>query len=611
MGGLSRGSILLKRVFISALLALYSLSSANAQEASTDLQFKDNMDIADFIAKAYTPTFDCPSKTLNANIDKALALTTLSPQQNLQLTSMKTHGLICAGKSTEAEIFLQRLLANEFADRSAQYYLSAIFQYGFIYDLKENPERCDYYILARDSAKDKFADVYLSASLGFITECIRDDVNKQLFGISQLLEITTRMNDPAALAHAYNRVALFYADRGQNRLAALQYVKAYETGKEIYTDENLLAILGSAMTAYTASGDLLEAKKILDKFITINANVDNEKTNFIEYYSKARYYTAVKDYENLKLILENFKQIVIDDQNPVHQGVYRRYTAALCYHNKDTECLTDFLDNEKNAPTSYLNYVSQSKSYLQFIVEINIFLGDKESSALAFADYVKIMRQYQKMLEDNNATFDVISLHDKILNLETTLKVEEEKRNLLAWIFVSALLVVLLFILWCVRRKYLESKSYDSLTGVLKESAVIKKLTDLPKPTAKCTNALAIFDVANFMDVNSILGSINSDLVLQQIANTLKNITRSSDLLGRFGEQQFILCLVNINEDAAQAFFERAKEALANTFADQNSQHAISVDSSMSILYSSETFSDIDEIIKNMLLSLSMKAEQA
>ena len=582
----------------------------NAQEVQHDHQINENMDIADFIAKAYTPTFDCPSSELNENVDAALKLTSLTPQQNLQLTSMKTHGLICAGNTEEAERLIQRLLVNDIADRSAQYYMSAIFQYGFIYDTKESPERCDYYVLAKDVAKDKFADIHLSASLGFITECMGGDVNSQIFALYQMLETTTKMKDPAALAHAYNRVGLFYSGRSQYSLAASQYYKAYETAKDIYTDENLLPLLGGTMTSLTAAGDLAKVKDVLNKYIAINANVNTPETNFLQYYFEARYYYQIKDYENLNLSVNKWKELEGYNKNAIYQGVYRRYSAALCYNNKDFPCLQAFLEREKNAAASYLKYMESSTEYLKFMLEVNMLLGNNEASQNIFAQYAKKMNDLQKIIIDANSNIDIASLHIKILNLETTLQEQQDDRKQIIWLSVFVLLALMLVILWFLRRKYKESKSYDSVTGILNNTAVVNKLVHLSKPSPKCTNALAIFDIDNFMDVNLSLGSTKSDFMLKQIANTLQKITRSSDLLGRFGPKQFILCLVDIEEDAAQAFFERAKEALSNTFADQNSHQTISVDSSMSIFYSTESFSDIDEILKNMLLSLSMKAEQ-
>lgn len=602
---------MLNKVLSCALVFLCSLSAANGQDTEDSYLINDSMDIADFIDSAYTPTFDCPRSKLNDKVDEALALTSLTPQQKLQLTSMKTHGLICAGNTDEAEGLIQRLLINEISDRNARYYMSAIFQYGFIYDMKENPERCDYYVLARDAAKDKYADIHLSASLGFITECMVGDVNSQIYGLYQMLETTTQMQDPAALAHAYNRVGLFYSNRSQYSLAASQYYKAYETAKDIYTDENLLPLLGGTMTSLTAAGDLPRVKEVLDKYIAINANVNSPGTNFLQFYFESRYYNMVQDYENLKLSLQKWKEVQDQIKSPIYQGLYRRYSATLCYYNKDLPCLKAFLERERNASSGYSKYMEQSKDYLKFMIEVNILLGNSEASLERLTQYAKKVDDQQKIIMDTNSNIDIASLHVKILNLESTLKEQRDTRNQVIWFSVSALLVLALLLLWFTRRKYRENKSYDSVTGILNNAAVVNKLIHLPKPSPKCTNALAIFDIDNFMDVNISLGSTKSDFMLQQIANTLKKITRSSDLLGRFGPKQFILCLVDIEEDAAQAFFERAKEALSNTFADQNSHHAISVDSSMSIFYSTESFHDIDEIFKNMLLSLSMKAEQA
>jgi diguanylate cyclase (GGDEF)-like protein len=598
-------------VFYIALSVLGVLAFANAQASREDIQIDENIDIVDFINSAYTPTFDCPSAELNKSIDEALALPSLSPQQTLQLKSMKSHGLICAGSVDDAENIIKPLLVNENADRSAQYYLSAIFQYGFIYDLKENPQRCDYYVLARDAAKGQFADIHLSASLGYITECVPNDVSGQIYGLFELLETTARMEDPAALAHAYNRVGQFYANRNQNGLAADQYLKGYEVAKDIYTDENLLSLLGSAITALSAANDLEQVRTVLDQYIAINQNVNTAKSNFLQYFFESRYFYTAKEYERLSLSLNKWKKIIEDETNPIYQGLYRWYSAALCYHNENVTCLQDFLESERNAKPSYIAYMKQSVSYAKFLVEVNILLGDRLASEKAFVNYERLMRHIQSMHEDNTGTLDVVKLHVEILNLETTLKEQQHDRNQIIWLSVSILVALMLIVLWFVKRKYSESKSYDSVTGILNNAAVINKLVHLPKPSPKCTNALAIFDIDNFMDVNLSLGSTKSDFVLQQIANTLKKITRNSDLLGRFGPKQFIVCLVDIEEDAAQAFFERSKEALSNTFADQSSHHAISVDSSMSIFYCTEPFDDIDEILKNMLLSLSMKAEQA
>lgn len=567
------------------------------------------LELDDFIEQAYTPTYDCPTAALNAQVDQALALGTLSTQQKLQLTSMQTHGLICASKFSEAQSALSRLLVNESANRSAKYYASAIFQYGFIYDFQEKAEACEYYLLARDSAQDTFSDVHLSASLGFISECMDANTEEKLFDLYKLVEATTKMNNPAALAHAYNRVGYFYAINGQPSLAAYQYQKAYDTAENIYTDENLLNLLGNLINSLRASDDVQGTRDALDKFASINARSGTSQTLALYYLHEAGYYVSIEDYEKLASTLTNWDSLADARRNIVYTGFYRWYSSALCYHKRDMQCLRDFIENEENESETHLNYFNNSKHYLKFIVDANLMLGDIEASKIAHNKYADKMQQIQRVMQNNNRAVDLAALHNKLINLEGSLREQEQKRNRIMWGLIGALLVVLFAVLWWVKHKYVESKSYDSGTGVLTNTAVIKKLVNTPKPSANCTNALAIFDIANFTEVNLTLGSTKSDFVLERIANTLKKITRSSDLLGRFGPEQFILCLVDIEEDAAQAFFERAKDALSNTFSDDNNKQSISVDSSMSIYYCSDTFDDINEILDNMLLSLSMKAE--
>jgi diguanylate cyclase (GGDEF)-like protein len=597
-----------KTLFFFSLV--YSLGFHALGERTQETPIFDNANVSAFIKQAYTPTFDCPSSALNTQIDTALESALLSPQQQLQLSSMKTHGLICAGNVTDAQSILQRLLANVQSDRSAQYYLSAIFQYGFIYDILEKPERCDYFTLARDSAKGRYVDVHLSASLGYITECSTSDVDTKVYELYQLLVDVTAMDNAAALAHAHNRVGLFYATRGQQGLAAAQYMKAFETARDIYTNENLLSVLGSAVAAFQSTGNLARTKEALDKFSAINEVSGTKRTWFLQYFFEAAYYVALKDFQSLETSLQNWQEVAGNSKNPVNQGLLRWYLSELCLYKNNIQCLVDFLENEKNAPSSYINYISGSKNYLRFIVEANMRIDNQQGSIAAFEQYKTKMERIVSLTHDNYSALDLGRLHSKILNLEASLEHEERNRHKVIGLLVGGMLIAFLAVFFVFWRKYHDSKSYDNITGVLTNSALIKQLRYVSKPSTHCTNALVIFDIANFTEVNLTLGSTKSDFVLEQIAITLKKITRSSDLLGRLGPEQFLLCLVDIEEDAAQAFSERVKDALTSTFAQHNNRHAISVDSSMSIYCSAETFHDLDEILENMLLSLSIKADK-
>lgn len=581
----------------------------NEQSASVFNASLENLDA--FIEKSYTPTFDCPKDELGEQLNAYFAVEGISKKQSLQLTSLRTHRMICNGEVTAAQTILQNLLADTQADRSARYYLSAIFQYGFVYDMQENPERCNYYMLARDSSANLFTDIHLSASLGYITECMDGQFDSQLASIFETLETVNEINDKAALAHAYNRVGMFYRSQGQFRLAANQYLSAIEFGKEVYTDVNLLALMANALAALLSSQQYDKVEEVLAEYSRINQNVQTHRSTFVEYFFQANLAIRINDNDLLRDAIEKWTVLGKNKKNTVDYGYYRWFNAELCYLDNDKECLAQYIEAEQNAPQTWLNHALNNERYLSLQVRANLALDRTQEANTSFLAYIDAVQKTKFLIEEGTENMDVANLHMKISNLTTELESKENKRLSLIILFIVVLVIFSAVLIWILRRKHKASQSIDSVTGLYNNAAVINKLRHLGAPGPKRTNALAIFDIANFSEVNLSIGTDKGDFVLKQIANSFKKITRSSDILGRLGPEQFILCLSDIEEEAAQAFFERTKEALCNAFADSSQHKSLSVDSSLSIYYSTETFDDINEILKNMLLSLRMKASKS
>ncbi len=83
--------------------------------------------------------------------------------------------------------FCLRLSAGK--DKQSYFYASAIYQIGFTYDLKEQPQRCEYYEQAQSLATERHSDIYLSATLGLITNCRMDlSVGERLGMMFNVLE---------------------------------------------------------------------------------------------------------------------------------------------------------------------------------------------------------------------------------------------------------------------------------------------------------------------------------------------------------------------------------------------------------------------------------------
>ena len=74
--------------------------------------------------------------------------------------------------------------------------------------------------------------------------------------------------------------------------------------------------------------------------------------------------------------------------------------------------------------------------------------------------------------------------------------------------------------------------------------------------------ALLLLDVDHFKSVNDNYGHTTGDVVLQQVATTLRSQIREGDILARFGGEEFILALPNTDNDGAMILAERIRLAV-------------------------------------------------
>lgn len=81
--------------------------------------------------------------------------------------------------------------------------------------------------------------------------------------------------------------------------------------------------------------------------------------------------------------------------------------------------------------------------------------------------------------------------------------------------------------------------SHDALTGMLTRDTFRRKAAQ----SNPATGALILLDVDRFKQFNDRFGHLSGDHVLRQVARCLKEECRASDLLGRFGGEEFLIFL--------------------------------------------------------------------
>lgn len=126
------------------------------------------------------------------------------------------------------------------------------------------------------------------------------------------------------------------------------------------------------------------------------------------------------------------------------------------------------------------------------------------------------------------------------------------------WIESGQLLMML--------RLYRES-TRDPLTGLINRRVLMKQLlaeVEMQQQSGRCFSLLMI-DLDRFKRVNDEYGHLTGDLVLKTSAQMMASELRSTDVIARFGGEEFVAILPGQNAKEAIPVAERIRQSLANT----------------------------------------------
>ncbi|WP_289030987.1 diguanylate cyclase [uncultured Paraglaciecola sp.] len=562
--------------------------------------FADDLD--DFIKEVHVSTFDCPSDSSITRVDNYLKDINTSIEQSIKLKVHKAHWLICVGNSDAAQRLIASLLANKSLSESSESYASIHYQLGFIFDVNDDPRKCEYYRKSEQLAKDKFSDIYLSSQLGLITECGKE---KQDFGVKlgllfSLLESYSKQNDKKALAHIHNNIGLLYSSIGQRVLAAEEYEKSYRLGLSVYEEKNQLAPLISIISALTGSGDFDNAKRMIDELGEGNLKVNTPLTNSWYHFALSRHYYVTENYIEMKKSLRTWQAFLTQISNKEMAKLYEWYATALCLNEGNKECVKAFLDKQQDSKTAMSGRFAKQERYLRFLVKAHLFMGNLEAAGDSFDKYVDITVEKMQQQQASGRVLGVANLHNKITGLETNIEEFERKRWQAVFSLLGITLCFALLAYWTVGRAYLRKLGSDPATGLLNEQAVLSKIRKIKSTNSERVNALALINVSNLCDIQSQYGTTESDLLITQLASCLKHATRDLDIVGRVSADQFIVCIQDIQESIAKDSFNRIESALSKIAVVTKNRHNIEPNIVMHVYNANTGLSDVDEVISEI-----------
>lgn len=106
--------------------------------------------------------------------------------------------------------------------------------------------------------------------------------------------------------------------------------------------------------------------------------------------------------------------------------------------------------------------------------------------------------------------------------------------------------------------------NHDYLTDALNRRGFMDvfqvELTRSEREGISC--GIALIDIDYFKEVNDQFGHIIGDSILQYMVKILKECLRPYDIIGRFGGDEFILCLPNLSDENARIIGERLRSRI-------------------------------------------------
>ena len=111
-----------------------------------------------------------------------------------------------------------------------------------------------------------------------------------------------------------------------------------------------------------------------------------------------------------------------------------------------------------------------------------------------------------------------------------------------------------------------ELSTLDGLTRQLNHRAIYDRLTEELERSRRYRYPMSVIlcDFDHFKEVNDTYGHLAGDAVLRDGAGVLRRCLRSTDLLGRYGGEEFLAVLPQVDLEAAKLAAERLRQGLEN-----------------------------------------------
>lgn len=153
-----------------------------------------------------------------------------------------------------------------------------------------------------------------------------------------------------------------------------------------------------------------------------------------------------------------------------------------------------------------------------------------------------------------------------------------------------------------------KERDTDDLTKLLSKAAASREINTYMK-SKNGVAALLIIDIDNFKQINDQMGHAYGDAVLRIMGDCIKKVFRSSDILSRFGGDEFVIFLANVDQ---KHLVEQRVESLVDEMNSQlkMTKDTIMITGSIGIAFFPQDANNYDELFQKADIALYQSKEK-
>lgn len=240
------------------------------------------------------------------------------------------------------------------------------------------------------------------------------------------------------------------------------------------------------------------------------------------------------------------KLIFLEKQNNLNMerfAVSLEHVSNVLFDNiLEADITNDSLIGENTVKLTQLLQIPETSSYSQTIDAISRILVDEKYSeeyrkTLSIENVLETLKnggntmEYECIERSDGENYRWIRVHYCIYKSEITncvriisyvKNIDDEKQ---------------------AYHRLMEKATTDQMTGVLNRTSTKEVVTDLLEKHCEESNIILMIDIDDFKSINDIYGHNVGDQVVISICNIIKNSFRDTDIVGRMGGDEFLVCL--------------------------------------------------------------------